>query len=356
MNTQTPFGPRILVTEDDAAIRATLTDILELNGFLVIAATNGLDGLAMARRERPDVILTDIAMPGLDGFGLIKELRADEQTQSIPIIVLSASVEPERMRLAMDLGAEDFMVKPFTEDQVLGSIRARLEKKALLDELDAFAHTVAHDLKNPIGVLMGRAGLLRMLWETADDATLLKQVTELENGAVRLTNIVDELLILAGVGRQKVEPKPVDMEPVAREALARVDNIIQKSQATVDLPGKWPVALGHGPWITELWMNYFSNAVKYGGTPPHIQVGADAVPERKAVRFWVQDNGAGLTPEQQAQLFKTFSRIANTRAQGHGLGLSIVRRITEKLGGLAGVESELGKGSRFWFELPAGPA
>jgi two-component system sensor histidine kinase/response regulator len=352
MNTQAPFGPRILVTEDDAAIRATLTDILELNGFLVIAATDGLEGLAMARRENPDLILTDVAMPGMDGFELIKALRADEQTRSIPIIVLSASVEPERMRLAMDLGAEDFMVKPFTEDQVLGSIRARLEKKALLDELDAFAHTVAHDLKNPIAVLMGRAGLLRMIWDTGDEATLLKQVTELENGAVRLSNIVDELLILAGVGRQKVEPKPVDMAVVVKEAFARVDNLVQKSQAKVTLPDHWPVALGHGPWITEVWMNYLSNAVKYGGTPPDIQVGADLVPERKAVRFWVQDNGAGLTPEQQALLFKTFSRIANTRAQGHGLGLSIVRRIIEKLGGIAGVDSQPGAGSRFWFELP----
>lgn len=356
MNTEAPIGPRILVIEDDAAIRATLIDILELNQFLVSSAVNGLDGLDAAQREHPDVILTDVAMPGLDGFGLIKALKADERTQAIPIIVISASVEPERMRHAMNLGAEDFLFKPFTEDQVVRSIRARLEKKALLDELDAFAHTVAHDLKNPIAVLMGRAGLLRMLWDQSDDATLLKQVDELETSAVRLGNIVDELLILAGVGRQTVEPKPVEMEFVVKEALARVDNLVQKSTARIELPGQWPSAQGHAPWITEIWMNYLSNAVKYGGTPPHIRLGADVIPERKCARFWVQDNGAGLTPEQQAQLFKTFSRIANTRAQGHGLGLSIVRRITDKLGGLAGVDSQPGSGSRFWFELPAADA
>jgi two-component system sensor histidine kinase/response regulator len=352
MNTQAPFGPRILVIEDDAAIRATLVDILELNSFHVASAVNGLDGLARAQRDHPDVILTDVMMPGMDGFGLIKALKADDGTRAIPIIVISASVEPERMRHAMDLGAEDFLFKPFTEDQVLSSLRARLEKKALLDELDAFAHTVAHDLKNPIAVLMGRAGLLRMIWDTGDDATLLKQVTELEMGAVRLSNIVDELLVLAGVGRQTVEPKPVEMEVVVKEALARVDNLVQKSKARVELPAAWPSALGHAPWIIEVWMNYLSNAVKYGGTPPDIRVGADLVPERKGIRFWVQDNGAGLTPEQQAQLFRTFSRIANTRAQGHGLGLSIVRRIIEKLGGIAGVDSQPGSGSRFWFELP----
>jgi two-component system sensor histidine kinase/response regulator len=346
----------ILVIEDDSAIRATLIDILELNGHTVIHAVNGPDGLALAQRKRPDVILTDIAMPGLDGFGVIRALHADERTRPIPIIVISASVEPERMRSAMDLGAEDFIVKPFTEDQVLSSIRARLEKKALLDELDAFAHTVAHDLKNPIAVISMRAQLLRSLWESADEATLLKHVDELDKNATRLNSIVDELLVLAGVGRQTVPLKPVEMDAVVQDGLGRVENLVQKTKAKVERPAAWPIALGHGPWIAEIWTNYLSNAMKYGGTPPSVRVGADAIPDRKSVRFWVQDNGPGLSAEQQAQLFKQFSRVSETRASGHGLGLSIVRRITDKLGGSAGVESQPGAGSRFWFELPAAPA
>ena len=104
----------VLVMEDDTAIRATLIDILELNGYGVIHATNGPDGVALAQRHRPDVILTDIAMPGLNGFEVIRTLHADERTRSIPIIIVSASVEPEKMRQGMDLGAEDFIVKPFT--------------------------------------------------------------------------------------------------------------------------------------------------------------------------------------------------------------------------------------------------
>ncbi len=349
----TPSGSNILVIEDDGAIRATLIDILELNGHSVIHAVNGPDGLALAREKRPDVILTDISMPGLDGFGVIRALHEDERTRPIPIIVISASVEPERMRSAMDLGAEDFIVKPFTEDQVLGSIRARLEKKALLDELDAFAHTVAHDLKNPIAVLSMRTQLLRSLWDSKDDATLLNLVVDLEKDAARLNNIVDELLVLAGVGRQTVKPEPIEMAAVVQESLGRVENLVQKMKAQVERPGAWPSALGHAPWIAEVWTNYLSNAMKYGGTPPSVRLGADAVPERKCVRFWVQDNGPGLSAEQQAQLFKTFSRVSETRAKGHGLGLSIVRRIAEKLNGRAGVESQPGSGSRFWFELPA---
>lgn len=349
-----PNSARILVVEDDTAIRATLVDILELNGFEVIQASNGPDGLARAKeqRDRPDVILTDVSMPGFDGFEFITTLRAGEETRAIPVIIISASVEPEKMRQGMDLGAEDYIVKPFTEDQILGSIRARLEKKALLDELDAFAHTVAHDLKNPIAVLMMRTQLLQAIWPTTDDAAKLKHVAELAVNASRLNNIVDELLVLAGVGRQTVVPRPVDMAAAVQEAVGRIENLILKAGAQVERPAQWPVALGHPPWVVEIWVNYLSNAVKYGGQPPVVRLGAEVGPDPLRVRFWVEDNGAGLTAGQQGQLFKVFSRVTETRVQGHGLGLSIVRRISEKLAGRAGVTSEVGRGSRFWFELP----
>src|SRR6478735_758652 len=166
--------PQILVVEDDPAIRETLVDLLELNHFQVLSATNGEEGLALARRHQPDIVLSDVAMPKLDGFEMLAALRADDRTRSIPVIILSASIEAERMRQGMDLGAEDYITKPFTEDQIIRSIHARLEKKALLDELDAYAHTVAHDLKNPIAVLLGQAGLLKMTWATADDEKKLK--------------------------------------------------------------------------------------------------------------------------------------------------------------------------------------
>lgn len=344
---------RIVVIEDDPAIRATLIDLLELNGCTVSFATNGADGLALVQRDGADVVLSDLHMPGLDGFGLIERLRADDRTRSIPVIICSASAEPERMRQGMNLGADDFIVKPFTEDQVMSSIRARLEKRALLDELDAFAHTVAHDLKNPIGSLMMRVGLLRTNWNTVTEEKKLVHMQELESSIVRLNTIVEELLVLAGVGRQSVKSLPIDMTEVLAETVERVAHLIKKSGAEISQLRAWPVGYGHAPWVVEIWTNYLSNALKYGGTPPVVQLGASPVPERNCVRFWVQDNGPGLTPGQQAQLFQQFSRVTETRVKGHGLGLSIVRRIAEKLGGSVGVESQLGAGSRFWFELPA---
>jgi len=142
------------------------------------------------------------------------------------------------------------------------------------------------------------------------------------------------------------------MAAIVDAAQKRLAPLIAELQAEIVLPGAWPVALGHGPWVEEVWVNYLSNALKYGGRPPHIELGAAAQPDGTA-RFWVADDGAGLAPEDQARLFVPFTRLGQVRAEGYGLGLSIVRRIVDRLGGQVGVESAPGRGSVFFFTLPA---
>jgi two-component system sensor histidine kinase/response regulator len=142
------------------------------------------------------------------------------------------------------------------------------------------------------------------------------------------------------------------MASIVAEAQQRLAHMIEEHQAEIILPDTWPVALGHGPWVEEVWVNYLNNAIKYGGQPPHVELGATKQPDGM-VRFWVRDNGPGLRPEEQARLFTPFTRLDQVRTKGHGLGLSIVGRIVEKLGGQVGVESEVGRGSVFTFTLPA---
>jgi signal transduction histidine kinase len=126
--------------------------------------------------------------------------------------------------------------------------------------------------------------------------------------------------------------------------------MIEKHYVEIVVPNTWPVALGHGPWVEEVWVNYLSNALKYGGQPPRVELGATEQTDG-TVRFWVRDNGPGLTAEEQTRLFRLFTRLDRVRAKGHGLGLSIAQRIVEKLGGQVGVESEIGQGSVFSFTL-----
>lgn len=343
----------ILIIEDDESVRQTLVDMLELNGFRTAEAANGIEGFAAAKREAPAMILTDVEMPGMSGFELLQRLRADPDLRTIPVIVLSAKADRAATRHGMELGASDFITKPFTEDEVIHSIAARLEKKELLDELDAFGHTVAHDLKNPLATLMGRIDLATMMLGKIDEQTMRHHLAEASTAARRLNDIIEELLILAGVRRQIIESEPLAMAELAAEAVDRLESLLRQHAAVVRMPERWPPAFGHGPWVIEVWANFISNAAKYGGANPLITLGGETSADGRLARFWAQDSGPGLNAEARAMMFVPFTRISTVRAKGHGLGLSIVRRIIEKLGGKVGVESLPGTGARFWFELPA---
>ena len=153
------------------------------------------------------------------------------------------------------------------------------------------------------------------------------------------------------------------MVKIVSNVTQRLEFLISESNAVINLPGSWPGAVGYGPWIEEVWVNYISNGIKYGGRPdefvvPHLTLGADqnsvkAGNDNETVRFWIKDNGPGLSPEETQQLFTPFERLHNVQTEGHGLGLSIVQRIVEKLGGEVSVESEIGVGSTFYFTLSA---
>ena len=165
--------------------------------------------------------------------------------------------------------------------------------------------------------------------------------------------IIDALLLLASVRKMdNVEVSRLDMAHIVAETRQRLEPLIRDYQPEITLPDSWPVASGYTPWIEEVWVNYISNALKYGGKPARVELGAETQ-QNGLVRFWVRDNGTGLSPEEQAQLFTPFMRLGQVQVEGHGLGLSIVQRIVEKLGGQAGVESEAGVGSVFSFTLPA---
>jgi len=228
------------------------------------------------------------------------------------------------------------------------------ERQKLIEELDAFAHTVAHDLQNPLSIINAYIELLQARWPTQAERQRAVQIIA-QNGQ-RMTRIVKELLLLARMRQTDIARQPLDMTSIVQEALQRLLMMIDEKQAELILPETWPVALGHAPWVEEVWANYLCNALKYGGAQPRIELGA-ALQADGMVRFWVKDNGSGLKPEEQARVFTPFTRFDQACAEGVGLGLSIVKRIVEKLGGQVGVESQgqPGCGCTFYFTLPAKP-
>jgi PAS domain S-box-containing protein len=237
--------------------------------------------------------------------------------------------------------------------------RFNAELQAHNEELDAFAHTVAHDLKNPLSSLTGFADTLLGYYETMSEEEKLSCLKSIIRNGHKLANIIDELLLLASVRKEQVRPAPLDMGDIVAEARQRLAHLLKDRPIEIVVPSEWPRAIGHPPWVEEVWVNYLSNAIKYGlpqaeaQQAPRIELGADTLPNGM-VRFWVRDNGVGLTPDEQARLFTPFTQLRQVRAKGHGLGLSIVRRIVEKLGGQVAVESEgiPGRGCVLSFTLP----
>jgi signal transduction histidine kinase len=173
------------------------------------------------------------------------------------------------------------------------------------------------------------------------------------NSAHKGVEIIKNLLLLASIRKEDVRQEPLDMAAIVNQTLERLKPMIADAQAELILPTDWPAAWGYAPWLEEVWANYVSNGLKYGGKPPRLEFGATSRADG-TIRFWVQDNGPGIAQEEQAILFTEFTRLSKVEVKGHGLGLSIVRRIMDKLEGQAGVESEPGHGSRFFFTLKMG--
>jgi signal transduction histidine kinase len=227
-------------------------------------------------------------------------------------------------------------------------------------ELDAFAHTVAHDLKNPVAAMVGYADLLRLRREQMSRERQDDYLRIISQNARKMSSIIDALLVLASVrARDDFQIEPLDMGQIVAEARSRLQELVDELGAEIRVPEEWPMALGYAPWVEEVWANYLSNALKYGGRPPRVELGF-TLPDGHihtrdlSICYWVRDDGPGLTPQQQAVLFTPFERLHQGRAEGHGLGLSIVQRIVQKLGGRVGVESSglAGEGSTFYFTLP----
>jgi signal transduction histidine kinase len=239
-------------------------------------------------------------------------------------------------------------------EETLRQYAAQLEERN--EELDAFAHMVAHDLDGPLAHMVGFAEVLKEDHTSLPAEEVSRYLRIIAQSGRKMSRIIDALLLLASVRQlEQVLMEPLDTGLIIDEALARLADQRKECQAEIVLPSadSWPAAAGYALWVEEVWFNYLSNALKYGGEPPRVELGVTQV-EEGLIQFWVRDNGPGITPEQQARLFKPFTRLGPDvrRAKGHGLGLSIVQLIVEKLGGRVGVESVIGQGSRFWFSLP----
>lgn len=357
---------KVMIVDDALVNLRLLTLILTKYGYLVHGVDNGTDALIDVIRVQPDVIVLDIMMPDIDGYTVCQRLKEQENTKDIPVIFLSAMNEVVDKVKAFSVGGVDFIVKPFQVEEVLvridthitlRSVEQGLQKQVTTlhqsnADLNAFAHTVAHDLKAPLAnVLLGTELLLEYTTNPQIDSTIASIAGKVDTSARKLVTIIDEMLLMASMRQENIIREPLNMAEIVFQAQERLSWMIEQYKGEIIVPQTWPVAQGYGPWVEEIWANYLSNGLKYGGNPPRLQLGADEQ-DRSMIKFWLRDNGPGIPQEQLERLFTEFQRLGHKQVEGHGLGLSIVKRIATKLGGQVAVETELGRGSTFSFVLP----
>ncbi|MFP4345408.1 MAG: tetratricopeptide repeat protein [Anaerolineales bacterium] len=304
------------------------------------------------------------ALAHLETYHALQEQVFNEETdrrlQTLQVAYEAESARREAVvARAQNVALQEEIQERHLAEQALQQTNARLEEEIaahqeLIADLDAFAHMVAHDLKNPIHTIAGFSEVLQERLADRNDVLLVEFVGIIHETALQMGRIIDTMLLLARMREEEVQGEVVEMGPLVEAAERRLSRMLQESHGAIVKPEFWPVAWGYGPWVEEVWENYLSNALKYGGRPPRVEVGATVQPEG-CVKFWVRDNGPGFSAQQAERLFKPFSQLQKGDRRGHGLGLSIVKRIVDKLGGKVGVESAPVGGSTFYFTLPTAP-
>ena len=334
----------------------------------ITAVPRAEESYSLIANQSFDVLVTDQNLPGQNGLDLCQQLLADEVR--LPLVILTGAMTHEVTLAALKLGVDDFVIKdgsgsyldilPLKLPAIVQRYRdrqARLEAEQALraysaelkeqnEDLDAFAYMVAHDIVSPLSVLKGYVDTLQLGYGAEVDETTAMILGNIATSTNKVINIVEALLMLVNARRNDVEMKPLAMAEILQEAFGRLESA---EKGAITVAEQWPLALGFAPWVEEVWVNYLTNALKYGGDPAGVSVGA--VAEAQHIRFYVRDQGPGLDEEEQLMVFHPFQRLEPGKS-GHGLGLTIVQRLVEKMGGKVGVDSQPGAGSEFYFTLP----
>ena len=366
---------RVLVADDNTDMREYLTRLLSQH-WTVEAVGDGAAALAAARERPPDLVLTDIMMPGLDGFELLRALRGDDRTSKIPVVMLSARAGEEARLEGLQSGADEYLVKPFSARELIARVNSQLalakharERESLLERermarrsaesanraKDEFLAMLGHELRNPLAPIQTALQLMRLRGQ--DTAERERMV--IERQVTHLTRLVDDLLDVSRItrGRVDLDRRPIEIAEVVARAIEVASPLLEQRKHTLDVhvPRRGLMVDGDAFRLAQAVANLLTNAAKYTEAGGRITVHGDRADDDIVVR--VRDTGIGISSEMLPRVFDLFvqERQALDRSHGGlGLGLTIVRNLVALHRGSVTVNSEgLGRGSEFIIRLPA---
>ncbi|MBI4867437.1 MAG: response regulator [Candidatus Wallbacteria bacterium] len=361
---------RVLVVDDEERNRRLLGDLLEVRGHEVTFAEDGREAIERAQASPQDVILLDVMLPDLDGYEVCRQLKSDSRTGHVPILLVTALKERTSRLLGIQAGASDFLTKPIDPEDLRLRVRNAVHAKRLFDrvqtdlirlqELESqrkmLTRMLVHDMRTP---LTGIGGFL----ELALMDKLPKEAAECVASALRSTEgLVEMVSSILDVGRMEeghtaLDLSEVEVRSLADRSLARLEPLKKGRTLTIASPRASTRLTCDAHLIQRVIQNLLGNALKFTDSRKGtIALGIEA--REVGVKVTVEDNGPGIPPEYRDKVFDMYFQASSRRQNlvySTGLGLTFCKLAVEAHGGQIGVESQVGKGSAFWFELPWQP-
>ncbi|HLK14239.1 MAG TPA: response regulator [Fimbriimonadaceae bacterium] len=367
-----------LVVDDNEANRELLVRRLEGDGYAASVAQDGVQALEMLRAGTFDLVLLDIMMPEVDGYEVLHVIKTDPLLQHIPVVMISALTELESVARCIEMGAEDYLPKPFNPTLLKARVTASLEKKRahdretlLFEQLqrnftrlqtlerlrDDLTHMIVHDLRTPLTSVISGMQTLSALGEMNSGQREVMNIAVA--GGDALLSMINDLLDVEKLegGTMKLDKVELSVDELVRSALGQVESLAKERglKLTMEIASDIPTIRGDEGKLIRTLVNLLGNAIKFtpgGGT---VTVRAHVIDEGRSVEFLVCDTGEGIPPEAFGRIFEKFGQV-ESRKEGRnmstGLGLTFCKLAVEAHGGHIGVESEPGRGSSFSFTIP----
>ena len=377
LNLEIEQNPLILIVDDIPKNLQLLSSILSAEGYQIAFASNGHQALSVVESTSPDLILLDIMMPEMDGYEVCSKLKQNPKTAHIPIIFLTGRVETEDVVKGFQVGAVDYITKPFNTVELLVRVKTHIDLKLSKDELfkkneqltsykseleqlvatkDKFFSIIAHDLRGPFSGFLGLSEILMNEYELLEKEDVIQISESMNKAAKRLFEFLENLLEWSSTqtGKLELHPTNLDISTIANKTIAILSTTANEKKISLssNIPSNTYVFADSNIAFTIL-RNLVSNSIKFTNSDGYIII--STTESENFISISVADNGIGMNDDIKAKLFKVdkkYSSHGTNNETGTGLGLILCKELVEKSGGTISVESTPNIGSTFTFSLP----
>ena len=357
---------KILIVEDTLTIREEIHDVLVMEGYTVFEAENGSIGFEIALKKHPDLIISDILMPKLNGFEMYKKLQNNKTTKLIPLIFLSAKAEKSDIRAGMNLGAEDYLTKPIDVEDLLNTVKIKIDKKILLaqeiidktttisatlqqqkKELDNYAQLISHELKTPLRNISDILTWTREeLAHPISSEDSINSIELLEKKVERMELLLTKIEQYKNIRSSSFKKNKINLNTIAKKVIAKLQ---VPSHIKVEIKNKLPTLFADEIMLEKVFEILIQNALDHIDKKKGLILLACETTEEDYL-FSVKDNGVGIKTKYHEKIFEMFQTIDSNNSTG--IGLSIVKKIISYYNGEVKVESKTNKETIFYFSLP----